>query len=98
MSIHDDLDIFFVGLDALEVSVCGENRTFRAYRDNDMDEAVLGRAMEFKPDQPVLTCKEMDASGLDDESQVVLEGKTYDVLDFTPDGTGLGKLKLMVCA
>ncbi len=96
MAVQDDLDVFFIGLDALEVSVCGENRTFNAYKDNDMDEAVLGRAMTFNPDAPVLTCKEVDAFGLVRESQVNLEGRTYDVLGFTPDGTGLGKLELMV--
>ncbi|WP_320169954.1 hypothetical protein [Maridesulfovibrio sp.] len=96
MSIHDDLDIFFKGLDAVEVSVCGEDRTFKAYKNTDMDSVSLGRAMTLNPDQPIMTCKEVDGVGLDQESQVIMEGKPYDVLDFTADGTGLGELELML--
>ncbi|WP_031485590.1 head-tail joining protein [Maridesulfovibrio frigidus] len=92
--MEDDLDIFFDGLDAHEILVIAENRTFKAYKDADMDEAMLGRAMVFNPDSPVLTCKEIDASGLEQGSQVVLESKTYDVYAFRPDGSGLGKIEL----
>ncbi|WP_421902183.1 head-tail joining protein [Maridesulfovibrio sp.] len=96
MNIHDDLDIFFIGLDAVEITVCGEDRTFIAYKNTDMDSVSLGRAMTLNPDQPTMTCKDVDGTGLDQESQVVMEGKTYDVLDFTADGTGLGELELML--
>ncbi|WP_419779827.1 head-tail joining protein [Maridesulfovibrio sp.] len=96
MSIHDDLDIFFKGLDAVEIAVIGEDHTFTAYKNTDMDSVTLGRAMVFNPDQPMLTCKEVDASGLNRSDQVVMEDKIYDVLDFTADGTGLGELELML--
>lgn len=96
MNLKDDLDIFFIGLDAVEVAVCGEDRTFKAYKNTDMDSVSLGRAMTLNPDQPILICKEFDGAGLDQESQVVMEGKTYDVYDFTADGTGLGELELVL--
>ncbi|SME96448.1 head-tail joining protein [Desulfovibrio gilichinskyi] len=94
MDIHDDLDIFFIGLDAVEVTIFGREEPFKAYKDTDMDEAVLGRAMIFNPDEPVLTCKEVDGTDLERGDSVILEGKTYDVLRFLPDGSGLGKLEL----
>lgn len=94
MNIHDDLDIFFIGLDVVEIAVCGEDRTFKAYKNTDMDSVSLGRAMTLNPDQPTMTCKEIDAGDLNQESQVIMEGKTYDVYDFTADGTGLGELEL----
>ncbi|MBI9110111.1 hypothetical protein [Maridesulfovibrio ferrireducens] len=96
MGINDDLDIFFIGMDAVEVTVFGREQPFKAYKDNDMDEAVLGRAMTFNPDEPVLTCKQVDGTGLERGDSVILEGKSYDVLGFQPDGSGLGKLELVL--
>ncbi len=66
---------FFIGLDAVEITVCGEDRTFKAYKNTDMDSVSLGRAMTLNPDQPTMTCKEVDAAGLDQESQVIMECK-----------------------
>jgi len=91
----ENLDIFFSGLDSLEVTfnLDGGPRVVRGYFDNAYFDSSVGELI-LDTTQPRFTCKLADANGIPRETTVQIGSVIYSVLTVQPEGTGLATIHL----
>lgn len=93
----DDLDFFFGGLDAQEVTASlpdGGTRSFQGYLDAPFALHELGDGFALETATHKLTCKASDAAWLMRGCVLTVAGTEYDVEDVRPDGAGVVVLDL----
>lgn len=91
----ENLDIFFSGLDSLDVTFNLEDgpRVVRGYFDNAYFDQSVGELI-LDTTQPRFTCKQSDAIGIPRETTVQIGSVLYSVLTVQPEGTGIATIHL----
>ena len=95
----DTVDVFFLGLDAREVSATlpgGTVRTFSAYFDEPFADHALGDGFDMESAGYELTCRASDAAGfVRDETVVDVAGRQFVVVRVRRDGAGIAVVDLI---
>tara|TARA_Y100001938_G_scaffold136950_1_gene200522 strand:- start:46 stop:351 length:306 start_codon:yes stop_codon:yes gene_type:complete len=56
--------------------------------------AIAGESVDVDGTQPVVTCRSSDVSNIDTDDTIVINARTYNIVNIQPDGTGVTVLIL----
>lgn len=93
LPIADDLAAI-LNVEEFATAVTYGGATIYGIFDNETVPVDAGGYAQVHQEQPRLTCRTADISGVTESDQVVISGVTYDVKAWVHDGTGVSVLQL----